>query len=131
MGENLELVRDALESFMRGEVERALAFADPDVVCFRAPPLPDPQTYHGVDGVLQMYADWTADFDDFEMEPLEFIEAGHHVFVDVVQRGTGKTSGAAVDGRFWLAYTVADGKITRQDAFLTKELALEALGPPP
>jgi ketosteroid isomerase-like protein len=123
VGENAQIVREALDAFMHGQVERALEFADPDVVCVRAPPLPDPQTYHGVDGVLQMYADWTADFDEFEMEPLEFTEIEDSVFVEVSQRGRGKASGAPVVGRFWLVYTLAAGKVTRQDAYLTRQQA--------
>ena len=58
MGENLELVREAFEAFRRGGLEDTLVFADPNIECVRAPPLPDPQTYRGIDGVRQMYADW-------------------------------------------------------------------------
>ena len=111
---------------MRGEVDRALESADPDIICGRAPPIPDPQTYHGIDGVLQMYADWTTDFDDFEMEALDYDEVGDRVFVEVIQRGRGKASGVMVVGRFWFVYTVAAGKITRMDAYLTSEQALRS-----
>jgi ketosteroid isomerase-like protein len=126
MTRNVDLVREAVDAFLRGDIDRSLEFADPDVVCTRVAPLPDPQTYHGVDGVLQMYADWTTDFDKFEMEALEFTEEGDRVLVEVIQRGTGKASGVTVGGRFWLVYTVASGKITRMDAYLTREQALEA-----
>lgn len=126
MGENLDLVREGLEAWRRGDVERALEFAHPEIVCRRVPPLPDPQTYHGVDGLLQMYADWTIDFDEFELQPIEFIEIGDWILVDMIQRGRGRASGVTVDGRFCLAYAVAGGKVIRQDAYLTKEQALEA-----
>jgi ketosteroid isomerase-like protein len=124
MGENTELVRAALAAFARGEVDRALEYAHPEIVSERVPPIPDPQTYHGVAGVLQMYADWTADFDEFEMDPVAFEEAGDRVIVEMLQRGTGKASGVPVVGRFWLVYTVAGNRITRQDAYLTREQAL-------
>jgi ketosteroid isomerase-like protein len=126
MSVNVDLVREALDAFMRGEVDRALEFADPDIICVRAPPIPDPQTYHGIDGVLQMYADWTTDFDDFEMEALDYDEVGDRVFVEVIQRGRGKASGVMVVGRFWFVYTLAEGKITRLDAYLTREEALRS-----
>src|SRR5829696_4883600 len=115
MGQALELVREALAAFARGDLDRALEFADPEIVSVRVPPLPDPQTYHGVEGVLQMYADWTADFNEFEMEAMEFTEDGDRVIAEMVQRGTGRASGVPIEGRFWLAYTVAGGRITRQD----------------
>ena len=124
MGENTELVRESLEAFARGEFDRALEFAHPEIVSERVPPIPDPQTYHGIDGVLQMYADWTADFDEFEMESVEFAEVGDRVIVEMINRGTGKASGVVVDGRFWFAYTVAEGKVVRLDAYLTKDQAL-------
>lgn len=130
MGENLEIVREALNSFLRGDTEHALELADPDIVSVRAPPIPDPQTYHGTDGVLQMWADWTTDFDEFVMEPLEYVELRDRVIVDVLQRAIGKASGAPVDGRFWFVFTVASGRLTRMDAYLTKEQALEAASPP-
>jgi ketosteroid isomerase-like protein len=126
MGANLEIVREALKAFLGGDTERALALADPDIVSVRAPPIPDPQTYHGTDGVLQMWADWTTDFDEFEMEPLEYAELGERVIVDVLQRAIGRASGAPVDGRFWFVFTVASGRLTRMEAYLTKEQALEA-----
>jgi ketosteroid isomerase-like protein len=126
MSANVDRVREAFDAFMRGDVDRALEFADPDIICLRAPPIPDPQTYHGLDGVLQMYADWTTDFDDFEMEALGYEEVGDRVFAEISQRGRGKASGVEVVGRFWFVYTVAEGKITRMDAYLTREQALRS-----
>jgi ketosteroid isomerase-like protein len=126
MGRNLELVQEALSAFQRGEVDRALEFADPDVVSFRAPPLPDAQTYHGLEGVLQMYADWTAEFGEFDMEVLEYTELGDRVVVEMLQRGTGRASGAEVSGRFWFVYTVVGDRIARQDVFGSKEQAFES-----
>jgi ketosteroid isomerase-like protein len=118
VGEPLDLVREAFEAFRLGGVEATLRFADPEIECRRMPPLPDPQTYHGFDGVRQMYADWTADFEQFEMEPLQYIERGERVFVEMLQRGTGRASGVTVEGHYWLVFTVEGGKVTRQDAYL-------------
>lgn len=126
MGRNLELVREALLAYLSGERERALELAHPDMVSFRAPPLPDPQTYHGREGVDQMYADWTADFGEFDMEVVEYTEVGDRVVVEMLQHGTGRASGAAVSGRFWFVFTVSEGKIARQDVYSTAEQALEA-----
>jgi ketosteroid isomerase-like protein len=123
---NVDLVREGLEAFLGGNMERALELAHPDIVSTRTAPLPDPQTYHGFEGLTQMWADWTADFDEFEMESVEFEQVGDRVIVEMINRGTGKASGAVVDARFWFAYTVADGKVVRLDAYLTKDQALRA-----
>jgi uncharacterized protein len=127
---NVELVREAVAAFLRGDVDAALEAAHPDLVAHRAPPLPDPQTYHGREGVLQMYADWTADFDEFEMATGDFIDAGDRVVVEVLQRGRGRASGVMVEGRFWFVYTIAEGKVIRQDVFNDLHQALEAAGVP-
>jgi ketosteroid isomerase-like protein len=126
MSANVDLVREGLGAFLRGDWERALSFAHPDVVSFRAPPLPDPQTYHGTAGMVQMYADWTSAFDEFEMEPIEFSEIGDCVVVEMINRGIGKASGVEVVGRFWFVYTVSDGQVVRQDAFASRQQAVAA-----
>jgi ketosteroid isomerase-like protein len=123
-----DLVREAIGAFLRGEVDRSLGFADPDIVSFRAPPLPDPQTYHGPAGVMQMYEDWTAEFGEFDMEVTEVAETGGRVIVEMVQRGTGRSSGAPVTGHFWFVFTVADDKIARQEVYGSREQAFEAAG---
>ena len=99
MSENIELVREGLDAFLGGDMERALELTHPDIVSNRLPPLPDPQSYHGFEGLLQMWVDWTADFDEFEMESVEFTEVGDRVIVEMINRGTGKASGVVVDGR--------------------------------
>lgn len=128
MSRNLELVREALAAFQRGQWDRALEFAHPDVVSFRAPPLPDAQTYHGTEGIRQMYADWTADFDEFEMKAVDFADVAGRVVVEMIQRGTGRASGVEVSGRFWFVFSLAGGKVTRQDVYSTHDQALEAAG---
>jgi hypothetical protein len=47
----VDVVRDATEAFLSGDLERARELTDPKIVCVRPPPFPDPQTYHGFDGV--------------------------------------------------------------------------------
>jgi ketosteroid isomerase-like protein len=124
--ESIELVRAGWDAFVRGDMEGALARVHPDVVTYRAPPLPDARTYHGIEGLLEAYADWTADFVEFEMSPGKFIGVGDRVVVEICQRARGQASGALVMGRFWFVYTVADGQVIRQDMFKGKREALEA-----
>ena len=102
--------------------------AHPEIVSVRAAPLPDPQTYHGHEGILEMYADWTTDFSEFEMYPHEIEEVGDRVLVHMIQRGVGKASGVEVVGRFWFLYTFRNGLATRQEAYATREQALRAAG---
>ena len=122
----MDLVREGLEAWRGGDIERALSLAHPEIVSVRAAPLPDPQTYHGHEGVLQMYADWTTDFVEFDMTPASLEAVGDRVLVEMVQRGTGKASGVEVVGRFWFLFELRDGKAVRQEAYATREQALAA-----
>ena len=108
--DNVRMVREGVQAYIDGDAARALEMIHPDMVSARVAPLPDPQTYHGIEGVAQMYTDWTADFEDFEMWIGECFEAGHdHVVVELVQRGNrqgerGARRGAVlvrVHGRRW------------------------------
>jgi ketosteroid isomerase-like protein len=125
---NVDLVREGLAAWRRGDVEEALTMAHPEIVSVRAAPLPDPQTYHGHEGILEMYADWTTDFSEFEMYPDEIEEVGDRVLVLMIQRGVGKASGVEVVGRFWFLYTFSEGLAVRQEAYATREQALRAAG---
>lgn len=125
---NIELVMEGLESFLSGEVYRALELAHPDVITHRAHPLPDARTYRGRRGVVQAYADWTADFEDFELSTEEVLAAGDVVVVEAVQRARGRSSGVPVQGRVWFVYTLEEGKVSRWDIFNSRRQALETAG---
>jgi ketosteroid isomerase-like protein len=128
--ETVDLVRAGLDAFLSGDLERARGMTHPEAVTVRHPPLPDAQSYHGFEGVVRAYADWTTDFDEYEMRPDEFIDAGDRVVVDVFQRGRGRASGAVVEARVWLTYWVDDGKIVRMEIFNERQQALRAAGMP-
>jgi ketosteroid isomerase-like protein len=127
---NIDVVRRGLEAFLRGDPDAALEAVSPDLVSVRTPPLPDPQTYHGPDGVLQMWSDWTADFDRFEMAVGEIAEVHGRVLVEVPQRARGRSSGAEVEATFWFLFTLAEGQVLRLDGFASREQAMEAAARP-
>jgi ketosteroid isomerase-like protein len=125
---NIDLVMEGLEAFLSGNVGRALELAHPDVTTFRAPPLPDAQTYEGRRGIVEAYLDWTTDFEDFQVSPQEVLGTGDVVVVEARQRGRGRSSGAPVEGRFWSVYTVEGGKVSRWEIFSSRREALESAG---
>lgn len=123
MSDRIELVRASLGAFLRGDLEAALSPASEDVVSVRAAPLPDPQTYHGTDGVIAMWNEWTAEFSEFTITIVDAVEVGDRVIADVQQRGIGRASGAEVEGRFWLRYTFEGDRVVRFEAFATEDQA--------
>jgi ketosteroid isomerase-like protein len=124
--QNIELVRDSLEAFERGDLDGALANAHPDLVSTRVHP--DGAVFHGPDGFRQLLADWLEGFSDASFESDDYIDAGDHVIVHQHQRGRGAGSGALVEGDFWLVYGFAEGKVIRLDIYADRDEALEATG---
>jgi len=56
---------------------------------------------------------------------VELVAAANEAFLSGdMDRARGKASGVTVEGRFWFLYDLAGGRITRLEAFLTREQAL-------
>ena len=125
--QNVEITRRAYEAFERGDMDAALADADPDFVTYRS----DPESeWRGKDGFFEAWADWTEGFTDLSLHAEEFVDAGDHVVARVIQRATGRASGVPVESEFWFVHTLRDGKFTRFEIFPRKARAFEAAGLP-
>jgi ketosteroid isomerase-like protein len=67
-------------------------------------------------------------WDDFRLEPLEFIDAGDKVVVSHIVRGRGKGSGVEVELPSTNVYTLRDGLMTEVRMYREHAQALEAAG---
>ncbi|HZO58330.1 MAG TPA: nuclear transport factor 2 family protein [Solirubrobacterales bacterium] len=123
--ENLEIIRRGYEHF---EATREIR-AHPDLV-WDVSNLgwPDQQIYRGPEGAMQFNAEWAAAWDDWEMVPEDYIDAGEHVVVILTQRGRSKATGIPVEMRFAQVWTLRDGQGTRMQLYASIEEALEAVG---
>ena len=108
--ENVEVVRRGFEAWEGDDFGGLLALMDDDLVTRRLAPMPDPGTWHGPEGLIEVAAEWLETFDEFTMKAEEYIDAGDHVVVRVAQEGRGEGSGAPVTGTFWFVYGVRNGK---------------------
>jgi ketosteroid isomerase-like protein len=119
--ENVEIVRRGFEAFLRGDLDSALADVHEDFVATRIAPMPDITPYHGPGGLLQILADWTEGFDDFEMTPEEFAvsleevrDLGNGVtFAVILQQGRLVRSSGQVQLRNAMVDVWVDGLIAR------------------
>jgi ketosteroid isomerase-like protein len=121
---NVEIAQQFLQACSRGELDQALADADPEIVWN---PSQEGET-RGVDAVRATMERWETAFEDLELTSEETIEAGDRVVVKTYVSGRGRGSGVDVDSRSYMVWTIRDGKVTRMDEFTEREDALEAVG---
>ena len=74
--ENVEIVRRGFEAWETGDQAGLLAVLDPDLVTRRLAPMPDPGSWSGPEGLLDVAAEWMETFAEFTMTGEEFIDGG-------------------------------------------------------
>ena len=120
---NLEIVREMLADYIRGNYEAAVpAFAqDVEVVTSL-------ERFHGHSGVVEEAQRWEEMWLDYRFEVNDLIAAGDKVLLLYYQVGKSKESGVEVEERAGWVYTLREGKIVRVEMFQDRETALLAAG---
>jgi ketosteroid isomerase-like protein len=124
--ENVELARRGYDAFNRGEV--AFELLDPEIEWSEGTDVPEPQVYHGHDGVRRQQERFREAWASFSIEPEEFIEAGDQLVVMVKLVAQGKGSGVEVEARGAHVWTVRDGRAVRLEMYVDPARALAAVG---
>jgi uncharacterized protein len=123
---NVEQMRRGYEAFNRGDYEQVLTLVDPDVGARERTESPDPREFHGRAQMLDALKSLREEFDDYRMEPVEFLEGDNYLIVIIRQSGRGRLSGVPVEGDLAHLWRLRDGRGVSLRAFSTKEEALEA-----
>ena len=122
---NVEIVRRSYGHFLATAEIRAHADLVWDVSNLG---WPDQQIYAGPAGAMQFNAEWADAWDDWEIEPEDFIDGGERVVVILTQRGRSKATGIPVEMHFAQVWTLRDGLGIRMQLYASVEEALEAVG---
>jgi hypothetical protein len=123
--ENVELVRQCVSSWIRGDLDPAEFWAA-DIDWHAAPEEPDAlgPVLRGRDSVYATVTEWFEQFGPSDIEVTELRDCGNDVLVSARLRLEGTEA--------WLPgyhlYTVTDGKVRCVRAFLHRDQALEAAG---
>ncbi len=127
--ENVEIVRDGYVRFATtGEFDPEIVTPDFvwDMSNFRG--WPEQQVYEGAEGARAFLGEWTAAWDDWEMEIDALHDAGDKVVALMRQRGRSKGVGMPVEMSFAQVWTLRDGKQARMDMYSDPGEALKAAG---
>jgi ketosteroid isomerase-like protein len=123
--ENVGIMREAYNAFDRGEANVLFELLDPEIE-WKA--LEDTEPKHGTEGVLESVGGWFQVWDDFHIEPEEFIDGGDHVIAVVMERGRVPGSEEVVSQRFFQVWTLLDGRIRAFREYKTQGEARDAAG---
>ena len=128
-GDRAELARDAFELWNRGDLE---AFArerwHPDVVWEEPTEFPEAGVRHGRDACVRRMKERFDAVGHVEVEVVDVIEISESAaMVELIVRGRGQASGAAIEMRDWFVNEFDDAdKAVRMREFLSREEAMRA-----
>jgi ketosteroid isomerase-like protein len=125
---NTDVIRDQYDAVNERDFDRAMSHYAEDVVLVVREGLP-PGTYEGADAVGGWFGDWFATFDrdsHFDITRLEEPEEGSVLLVADYQ-GSGRGSGARIEGNVVWLYHLRDGNIVRVEGGTSLDL-IEEMG---
>jgi ketosteroid isomerase-like protein len=122
--ENVEIAQQLLKACASGDLDAALAHADPKMVWN---PTQEGQA-EGITAVRATMERWEESFQDLVVSYEETIDAGDRVVLKTHVSGRGRGSGVEVDDRSYMVWTLRRGKVLRMDEFTERADALEAAG---
>ncbi len=128
--ENVEIVREGWNAWIRGDLDGLLSLLDPEVVWDTTHFHDWPESaYHGPEGVERFLREWLELWDDLELTVDEILAAPDGRVVSLIrQSGKGRESGLAMEMEQAQIATVRDGRITLLDNYEERSQALKAAG---
>lgn len=127
--QNIESLRRAYEGFAKRDVAAVLSVSSPDIEWDATDALRHTGVFHGHEGVIEYLRGLAGVWEDFELEPDQFVEAadGRNVMVLGVTRGRLIETGEHVEARFAHIGEIKGGKIVRFKICLDRAAAEKAL----
>jgi ketosteroid isomerase-like protein len=124
-----DVVRNQFAAFESGGVDAAADFWHPDIE-WRAVEgaADDVGLIRGADALRHYYQDWIDTLDELRAEVERvLLEADDRVAVVVKNSGRGRGSGVPVQGRYYVACVVREGRIVSGREFATRQEAVDAV----
>jgi uncharacterized protein len=122
---NIEIVSGLIDAWNRRDLQAALAAMHPQC---EVRGVEARETLRGHEGVAAGFREWFEAFDEFTIEPENFIADGDRVLVPMRQRARGKGSGLEIEQRFYQLFTMRDGLVVRFEEYSEEADAWNALG---
>jgi ketosteroid isomerase-like protein len=126
--ENVDRAREFIDAYNRRDFDAATRWFDPDIEWV----LPEHQRSDsaiGVKGILRFWEGLDETFDELQLRPQEFVDAGDRVATRLRHLARGKGSGLELDDELYHQVTTfRNGTIVRIEYVTTWGTALELAG---
>jgi ketosteroid isomerase-like protein len=127
--QNVDVVRQGLEAFNSEDMERILAFVDPDFETAVSGELSaEPDTYRGHDGIRRYFESFRDAMDEIRFEPERFWDAGEAVVVALRLTAQGRQTAIRVEQRIAQVWSIRDGRAVSVRTYTSIAEALRAAG---
>ena len=126
--ENVEKARDFIEAYNRRDFDAAVKDFDPGVE-WVLPARQSSDSCRGPEEVKRFWEGIDETFDDLQLKPQEWVDAGDRVATRLRHYGKGKGSGLEIDTELYhQVATFHDGRMVRIEYYAEWQEALEAAG---
>jgi ketosteroid isomerase-like protein len=127
MPARVELVREIIDAFNRGDVDAMLARMHPDFEWRPLQASPVARVYRGHAEVRSYVEDWRGTLESVRIRLEDAKEVSGRVVAVVSGSGRGRASGLALDSRFCQVWTVRRGKAIAMEEHATPDAAHASL----
>jgi ketosteroid isomerase-like protein len=130
--ENVQIVREGFESFLRGDWETTTRLIDSEVEFHgTVGGLEEGRVTHGLREFVESFeADDMEAWEERRLEAEEFLDAGDLVVVLLHEYRRGKGSGIELETDTAVVCVVDDGRVVRIQGYMDRDAAREAVGLP-
>jgi ketosteroid isomerase-like protein len=126
--ENVEIVRRAIDAFVRRDFDSAFQDNNPEIeLDWSRSPGVDAGIYHGYEAVRAFWSSFSDMFNPIIVSVDEFIERGEYVAVPNLTRFWGR-GGVEVEARSTYVVRLRGGRIVAWTLYREREEALKAMG---
>jgi ketosteroid isomerase-like protein len=122
-------LRGAIEAFNDEGIDAALEYCDPEIEWWAPPEWLEDRLYRGHEGLRELAAFWSEQFDEYQLKAEKFIELGDdQVLALLHQWGRIKGSGDPVEQPVGYIAHIRKGKLAEVYVYFSWEATLEAAG---
>ena len=126
---DVQAMRATFDEMAEGDSMAILRMMDPEVRIYPRPEEPGVlDVYEGWQGAMDYAMNWYSQWEEYESEPVEFIDAGDHVLVVLRERGRMERDGVEVEQDFSHSFRLVDGRVAEWRMYVTHAQARAALG---